>query len=134
MAVRPTQTTPGQEMDLLLANELLGAPAAGHVERLIDPPGLHVCPACRLPFVVPGNVREVIGTDKVRLDLTCTNCHWTNTEIHNDSDLTSLDMQLDRSYADLLWTLEVVWIANEEAAIGRFADALDANAILPEDF
>lgn len=133
MAVRPIQTTPGHTIDLLLANELLGA-SAGHVAPLADPPGLHVCPDCRLPFVVPGQIREVVGTDRVRLDLGCTNCGWTTTAVHDDSELTALDLQLDRSYADLLWTLEVVWIANEEAAIDRFAEALQADALLPEDF
>lgn len=124
---------PGHAVDLLLANELLGA-SAGRVSPLVDPPGLHVCPACRLPFVVPGQIREVVGSDRVRLDLTCQNCGWAITALHEDSELTALDRQVDRSYADLLWTLELVWIANEEAEIGRFAGALQADALLPEDF
>ena len=132
MAARPHQISPGREVDLLLAHELLG-PAA-RTSTLPDSPGLHVCPNCRLPFVVPGEVHEVIEASKVRLDLDCRNCGWTETAIHDDSALTDLDIQLDRSYADLLWTLEVVWIANEESAIERFAQALGADAILPEDF
>lgn len=133
MAARPASISPGHEVDLLLAAELLG-PAADRVAPLADPPGLHVCPACDKPFVVPGEVLEVVGSRSVRLELGCTNCDWTTIATHADAELTDLDIHLDRSFADLLWTLEVVWTANEEEAIRRFAAALDAGAILPEDF
>lgn len=133
MAARPANFSPGHEVDLLLAHELLGA-AADRVCPPDDPPGLHLCPDCRLPFVVPGEVHEVVSAARVKLELTCTNCEWTTTAVHDDHELTALDLQLDRSFADLLWTLEIVWTANEEAAIGRFAAALGAGAILPEDF
>jgi hypothetical protein len=133
MAARPAHFSPGHEVDLLLATELLGT-AADRVCPPEDPPGLHLCPDCELPFVVPGEVHEVVGAAGVKLDLTCNNCGWATTAVHHDHELTALDLQLDRSFADLLWTLEVVWTANEEAAIGRFAAALAAGAILPEDF
>ncbi|MFL5845234.1 MAG: hypothetical protein ACJ762_11110 [Solirubrobacteraceae bacterium] len=133
MAARPAHLSPAHEVDALLANELLGS-AAGRVSPVQDPPGLHLCPACDKPFVVPGEVHEVIGNDRVKLDLDCTNCGWSELAVHSDQELTALDMQLDRSFADLLWTLEVVWTANEEAAIGRFRASLDAGLILPEDF
>jgi hypothetical protein len=133
MAVHPAQRSPSHEVDLLLARELLG-PLAGRASSLQDLDGLQVCPSCRLPFVVPGQVREIVGIDQVRMDLECVNCDWTGSGVHADAELESLDMALDRSFADLLWTLEIVWIANEESAIERFASALEANAILPEDF
>lgn len=133
MTARPVQVTPSHEVDLLLARELLG-PAASSASALQDPPGLHVCPECELPFVLPGKVHEVIGAGRVRLDLACANCDWSTSAIHDDRTLADLDAALDRAYADLLWTLEVVWTANEEAAIERFAAALNAGAILPEDF
>ena len=53
MAARPVQTTTEQSVDALLATELLGT-TADRVSALDEPTGLHVCPACRLPFVVPG--------------------------------------------------------------------------------
>lgn len=134
MAVRPAPFSPSQEVDLLLARELLGPAGARASVLPTDHDAIQVCPSCRLPFVVPGEIREVVGVDRVRLDLGCANCEWTETCVKHDSELVSLDVALDRSFADLLWTLEVVWIANEEAAIGRFAKALEADAILPEDF
>jgi len=133
MAMRPVQPDPPREIDALLADELLAA-GDRRPSPLCDPDGLHVCQRCALPFVVPGEVREVVGADRVRLDLACTNCGWQTTSVHHDAELSRLELQLDRSFADLLWTLEVVWIANEEGAIERFAAALDAGAILAEDF
>lgn len=133
MAIRPLQTTTGHEVDLQLAAELLGQdPAFDRVDR--HEAGLHVCPACERPFVAPGEVREVVDVDRVRLDLGCANCGWETTAVHHDRELSALDVALDRSFADLLWTLEVVWIANEESAIERFRAALEAGAIVPEDF
>ena len=121
-----------QEFDALLATELLGERA--RIEELPESTGLHVCRECDQPFVVPGQAREVVGIDSIRLELSCTNCGWSALEVHGDCDLACLEMELDRSFADLLWTLEVVWTANEEAAIERFCAALNAGAILPEDF
>lgn len=132
MSVRPVQSTPGHEVDLLLAAELLDPQP--HPSALPEPAGLHVCPECARPFVVPGEVRELVGINQMRIELVCTNCGWADTQLHSDRELTSLDTALDRSFADLLWTLEVVWIANEEAAIDRFASALHADLIVPEDF
>lgn len=132
MAGQPPDVRTEHEVDLLLASELLGERA--RVERVPETPGLHVCPACTRPFVLPGRARDVVGMDSIRIELRCTNCDWSAVQTHDDAALASLEMELDRSFADLLWTLEVVWTANEESAIERFVGALEAGAILPEDF
>jgi hypothetical protein len=119
-------------IDTLLAAELLDLHPTP--STLPAPTGLQVCPECAQPFVVPGDVREIVGINSVRVDLACTNCGHCRTEVHGDEELAGLDLAMDRSFADLLWTLEVVWIANEESAIERFAAALGAGAIVPEDF
>ena len=123
--------SPEREVDLLLA-------------RLIDEPGQHArseehpnaldCPVCERPFLVPGQVRGVVGVEVVSLEVECANCGWHDTVERTDRDLQSLDMELDRAFADLLWALEIVWTANEQAAIDRFASALHEGHILPEDF
>lgn len=123
--------TPAHEVERRLRVELLDRrPGDGASEDR----GLHVCPACLGPFVVPGRVLEVVAVDRVRLELSCMDCGWKEVAAHGDAELAALDRELDRGFADLLWALEVVWIGNEEERIGRFAAALAADAILPEDF
>jgi hypothetical protein len=131
MAGRPHSFSPGREVDLMMARELLGP--SGRTSPA-QPPGLQTCPSCGLDFVVPGEIRVVLDDDRVLLDLDCANCGWSDTAAHDDRALARLDFELDRSHADLLWALEMVWVANEQAAIATFAAALTADAILPEDF
>ena len=125
--------TPAHEVERRIRVELLdrdGVPTVAPPAEV----GLHICPACTRPFVVPGEVFELVGGDRVRLELLCTDCGWTATGEHSDAALEALDRELDRGFADLLWALEVVWIGNEEESILRFTAALAADAILPEDF
>lgn len=131
--ITPTQTwTPADEVERRIRTEIFKAesqPVNAEPQY-----GLHVCPSCAGAFVVPGDDCEVIGERLCRLDLRCVDCGWENTAIYSDAELQALDRELDRGYADLLWALEVLWIGNEEEAIERFAAALAANAIVPEDF
>lgn len=126
----PSQLSPEREVDLLLAN-LLEAP---HSPKRSEDFGMLDCPSCQRPFLVPGAVKGVVGVDRVAIDVDCANCGWNDTVERTDRDLESLDVELDRVFSDLLWALEMVWSANENAAIARFAAALDAGHILPEDF
>jgi len=129
----PVTWTPAHEVERRIRVEILdfdGTP----VRKSVATEGLHVCPACEGSFVVPGEVYEIVGQDRCRLELRCVNCGWEDSAEHSDVELESLDRELDRGYADLLWALEVLWIGNEEEAIARFSRALDADAILPEDF
>ena len=118
-------------------DELLLADPCGHAGH--DPvptqdPDLQTCPACSGRFVIPGRIHGVTGDDSVLLDLICTSCGWGNTEIHDDAELVGLDESLDVAYADLMALFETVWVANRVDEIERFAAALDAGLILPEDF
>lgn len=131
-AASPVVWTPALEVERRIRVEILDAEASGRTRAAGD--GLHVCPACHLAFVVPGGVYEVIDADRVRLDLCCMDCGWREISERTDLELEALDRELDRGFADVLWALEVVWIGNEEERIGRFAAALAADAILPEDF
>jgi hypothetical protein len=117
-----------------LRAEILDAGADPSLRPAPASEGLHVCPSCRGPFVVPGEVYEVVDGDRCRLELRCVDCGWERAGIHAEAELEALDRELDRGYADLLWALEVLWIGNEEDAIERFGRALAADAILPEDF
>ncbi len=124
--------SPADEVERRIQAEILDA-GTSHGAAVCDY-GLHVCPSCSRPFVVPGDAFETIGERLCRIELFCVDCGWETTEIHSDAELEALDRELDRGYADLLWALEVLWIGNEEEAIERFASALALDAILPEDF
>jgi hypothetical protein len=124
--------TPAHEVERRIRVEILDTEHAPGLPPATD--GLHVCPECSRPFVVPGDIYEVVDVDRVRLDLSCVDCGWTEIAEHGDAELEALDRELDRGYADVLWALEVVWIGNEEERIQRFAAALGADALLPEDF
>ena len=136
MAALPSTTStetwsPADEVERRIRVEILEAGAA---QRADAQGGLHVCPSCTGSFVVPGDDWEVVAERLCRLELHCVACGWEKTAIYSEAELEMLDRELDRGYADLLWALEVLWIGNEEAAIDRFAAALSAGAILPEDF
>ena len=129
MAASP-ELTPAYEVDVFLAR-LLAAP---HTHGRPEDRNALDCPHCQQPFLVPGEVRGVVDADRIALVVSCANCGYSDTVERSDRDLESLDVELDRAFADLLWALEVVWSANENEAIDRFAAALDAGHILPEDF
>src|SRR5262245_10729680 len=118
----PSPLSPELEVDIFLA-DLLAAP---HTHGRTEAPGILDCPSCQRPFLVPGHVQGVVDVDRVAIEVSCANCGWTDTVERTDRDLESLDVELDRAFADLLWALEVVWTANENAAIARFKAALDA--------
>jgi hypothetical protein len=129
----PVTWTPAFEVERRIRVEILDADGSA-LRTTPATDGLHVCPACERSFVVPGEIYEVISIDRVRLDLCCMDCGWQETGEHGDAELEALDRELDRGFADILWALEVVWIGNEEELIQRFTTALQADAILPEDF
>ena len=130
----PTAWTPAHEVEQRIRVEILDAETGLSLRAEPADEGLHVCPECHGAFVVPGDVYEVVGAGRCRLELQCVDCGWERVGIYADAELEALDRELDRGYADLLWALEVLWIGNEEEAISRFSGALEAGAILPEDF
>jgi hypothetical protein len=95
---------------------------------------LQTCPACRRPFVVPAAVVDVVGHDRYVVELTCTNCPWSEVAVHEEAALEDLDRRLERSVAAMQAAAEIVEIAAELERIDRFAAALRADLVLPEDF
>ena len=124
--------SPAHEVERRIWTEILGRDR--DATAVAPTGGLHVCPACSGAFVVPGEEFDAVGEHLCRIDLYCVDCGWEKTGLYSDAELEALDRELDRGYADMLWALEVLWIGNEEEAIERFAAALSAGAILPEDF
>jgi hypothetical protein len=67
---------------------------------------LHVCRDCGRPFVVPEKIIAVLPrTEGYLMRLACTNCgHWWVGAFDEDA-MTALDMELDRSQAQIAGAL-----------------------------
>lgn len=98
------------------------------------PAPLHECPECRRPFVVPTNVLQVVARNWYRVELTCTNCEWSEITTHEEERLEELDRALDSQTADMHAALELWTLSRELEEIDAFAQALQCDLILPEDF
>jgi len=94
---------------------------------------LHMCPDCDADLVYPTQWSEV---DRARWEvaLRCPNCEWTHTGVFDQDTVERFDEELDRGTDNLVEYLKRLIRANMEEEIDRFADALGADHILPEDF
>jgi hypothetical protein len=104
-----------------------------HPERTVRD-DLHVCGDCRRPFVVPLSILPLMAQDGYVVELQCANCGGTEIAVHDDEELERLDRELDRQTGRLRHALAELELADELARVDRFAAALQADAILPEDF
>ncbi|HEV2815234.1 MAG TPA: hypothetical protein VGW10_18405 [Solirubrobacteraceae bacterium] len=95
---------------------------------------LHVCADCQRPFVVPLSVVDLVDGDRAVVELHCTNCGHTVLGVHDDAALEALDLELDATTASMHEALEVLVYVDDMTRIKAFADALERDLILPEDF
>jgi hypothetical protein len=109
-----------------LADDRAG-PASGPVREL------HECPSCECDLVYPVEWEEVSPTHWEVL-LRCPNCEWNEVGTFDQSTVDRFDKRLDTGTETLIGDLRRLQQANMEEEIVRFARALDAGAILPEDF
>ena len=100
----------------------------------LHPEPLHVCGECREPFVVSLSVVDLIDRDRAVVELHCTNCGRTVLGVHDDAALEALDHELDASTESMREALELLAYVDDLTRIKAFADALDGDLILPEDF
>lgn len=94
---------------------------------------LHVCPECEAHLVFPVEWSE---HDAVRweVELRCPNCEWHTVDLYAQELVDRFDEELDRGTAALVRDLKQLTRANMEDEIERFVRAVEAGAILPEDF
>lgn len=97
------------------------------------PASPHVCPECQMPFVFPTEALEV-DEWHFAVGLRCPNCDWEGTAIYDDEALERFDIGLDEGTRALVAALDELSAANARDEADRFAAALAADAILPEDF
>jgi hypothetical protein len=94
---------------------------------------LHICPACDRDLVFPVEWQEVSDTHWEVL-LRCPNCEWSSVDSYDQATVDHFDRVLDEGTEVLLRDLKRLEQANMEDEIVRFSKALEAGAILPEDF
>jgi hypothetical protein len=94
---------------------------------------LHICPECDRDLVYPVEWEESSETHWEVL-LRCPNCEWTEVGTFDQPTVDRFDEQLDTGTEILLHDLKRLERSNMEDEIEIFARALDAGAILPEDF
>ncbi|MGA9860398.1 MAG: hypothetical protein WBQ18_21215 [Solirubrobacteraceae bacterium] len=96
-------------------------------------PGLHVCPECESHLVQPVDWAEA-PHGFWELTLQCPNCFWLEEGVFDQAQIDSLEEQLDDGVTTMLADLRRLAQANMTEDIERFAAALNADLILPEDF
>ena len=105
-----------------------------HRTARFEVPDLHICRSCDWPFVVPAQVLDVVAPDQYLMELRCTNCDTVVVATHGEEVLEALDRELDRQTADMQASLELWQVTRQLEEADAFAAALQAGAILPEDF
>ena len=94
---------------------------------------LHLCPCCDRDLVFPVEWEEVSPTHWEVL-LRCPNCEWSEVDTFDQPTVDRFDEQLDIGTEILLRDHKRLQQANMEEEIDRFVAAVNADAILPEDF
>jgi hypothetical protein len=94
---------------------------------------LHICPKCDSDFVYPVEWEEA-RREQWSVTRRCPCCEWYGEGVHTQSEVDLFDEHLDDGTEALLRDLKRLAHANMAEEIDLFAAALEAGAILPEDF
>jgi hypothetical protein len=123
-SVRRIVLPSGRSIEVVRFDDEAAQPATG---------GLHECPSCDSQLVQPV---DWDATDDERWELTlhCPNCDWSCRGMYGKEHLAQLEEQLDLGMDAIVADLQRLTTANMADEIERFAAALEADRILPEDF
>jgi hypothetical protein len=94
---------------------------------------LYLCPDCHSDLVQPRAWSET-EDERWELTLECPNCWWNTEGVFSQAQVHELEEHLDDGLAQMLGDLKRLAHANMAEQIDRFAAALNADAIVPEDF
>ena len=94
---------------------------------------LHVCPECAGELVHPTDWAPA-SHRKWAVELRCPSCEWGGRGIYTQDVVDRFEEALDMGTDAILADLQALARANMEEEVDRFAQALDAGLILPEDF
>jgi hypothetical protein len=100
----------------------------GYVHR-----DLHICVECNSHLVYPIEWEEA-GPENWHVALRCPNCEWIGSGVFEQDAVDTFDEVLDEGTEQLVTDLKQLMHANMSEEIDRFVVALDAEALLPEDF
>ena len=111
-----------------------GAEAAPSAQPVAEPhQDLHVCVECNSELVYPVQWEEA-GPENWSVLLHCPNCDVFREGVFTQDNVELFDEELDRGADALARDYKRLMRANMADEIERFAGALEADAILPEDF
>lgn len=96
-------------------------------------PGLNVCPECASTLVQPVEWTEV-EDGGWELSLRCPNCFWLGEGVFAQDEVDVFEERLEDGLTVMLSDLRRLNEANVAEEVERFAAALAADLILPEDF
>lgn len=133
-SVRSVQLPSGKTIEVVYFPDTIVGPPAAEVapERSRDEGNLHHCRACDGGLVHPTDWAAVGSSWEITLR--CPSCEHVRTGVFNGTSVARFDDELDRGVESLIDDLRRLMHANMEEAVERFAVALHADAILPEDF
>jgi hypothetical protein len=94
---------------------------------------LHICPECKSPLVQPVDWTEA-PRGFWELTLHYPNCEWLDEGVFDQDQVDLLEEKLDEGLTEMLSDLRRLTQSNMTEEIERFATALHADLILPEDF
>lgn len=128
--VRRVVLPSGKTIDVVYFEERADAVVPAPRDEQLD---LHVCGACGSGLVYPVEWEEASDTHW-EVALRCPNCEWVGSGMFDQPAVERFDEELDRGTEEVLADLRRLMQANMEDEIERFVQALEAGAILPEDF
>jgi hypothetical protein len=128
--VRRVTLPSGRSIDVVYFEPLVAEAAAAPPREVDD---LHICPECDRDLVFPVDWEEASATHW-EVVLRCPNCEWVEVGKFDQATVDRFDDALDLGTDALARDLRRLVQANMEEEAVRFAAALEADAILPEDF
>jgi hypothetical protein len=109
------------------------ATPAPAVEPKVDERDLHICPDCKSNLVYPVQWEEA-DESHWQITLRCPNCERREEGVFGQEQCDGFDDELERGTDALTRDYKRLMTANLAEEIDRFASALEAGAVLPEDF
>ena len=96
--------------------------------------GLHQCPRCDSGLVQPTHWEQADERYKWRLWLRCPECEWGGEGVYREWELDAYDQLLNEGQTELEKALGELVRSNMDAEATEFAELLQKDYILPEDF